>query len=557
MKSQRWQQINTMLEAALVQPFDRWDAYLDAQCENDPSLRGEIAAILEACELSKGLSNQRSECVDDSTITIPGDVSEPLIGRTIDGYEILELVGHGGMGVVYKARDLNLDKLVALKMIDPLLACDEAFVRSLYTEARILARVDSPHIVRVHALRQTEAGLFTVMEFVDGSTIDDLMQGRRLSVPKALTIIDQVLVALDHAHAAGIIHRDIKLSNIMLTSQGVVKVMDFGLAKIHEPDVSTTLTRSIAGTPHFMSPEQITGSLQLDQRSDLYSFGVAIYLMVTGHLPFEREGGAFAVMQAIIEEEAPLPSQYNPALSESFDEAIMKALEKNPDRRYQSAAEMRAAFEDLLRIPEAETIDEANMSSPQKRQVHRGTLWGAIGLGITVLASAVMVLPRPTVPPAKDPLITVELPFVDTLEVRWETHPSPVSNDSLTTRLESVTVSWLDRARDLMQARYPNPDQAWPHVRGVLDLDPANQDALRLQADIAATYLRWGDYYGTQGDHAKARSFYRRSLHVQFSEEAKRRLVLAEQMPGHEELKQLPPRPLEHRQNQPDGVAPV
>lgn len=269
---------------------------------------------------------------------------DPVLGREIDGYRILEVLGRGGMGIVYRAEDVALSRTVALKVIDPALARDENFLRRFQAEARALARIDSPFIVRVHALRHTEVGSFIVMEYVDGGTLADVIAGGTLSWQQALPIIKQVLQALDHAHSVGVIHRDIKPSNIMLTRDGAVKVTDFGLAKM-ETSPDATVTKGIAGTLAYMSPEQVKGSQELDHRSDLYSFGMTAYEMLTGQPAFPKGGTEFEIMRAIVEQEPPPADRLRPDLPSGLVQIVMKALQKQPARRFESARAMLEAIE--------------------------------------------------------------------------------------------------------------------------------------------------------------------------------------------------------------------
>ena len=275
---------------------------------------------------------------------MPTDTRDPLLGETIGEYRIDRVLGRGGMGVVYGAEDTNLGIPVALKMISPQFARSDSFVRRFRSEARAMARISSPHIVRVMAMRQTDEGLFIVMECVSGGTVHDQMDGP-LPWQKARPMLVQSLLALEHAHAGGIAHRDIKPRNLMLTDDGVVKVTDFGLAKVLEADPAATVTKGVAGTLLYMSPEQVRADPKLDERTDLFSMGLTAYEMVAGRLPFDREAGEYAVMRSIAESEFPPPSRFEPGISEELDAAIMGALEKDPDKRYPSARAMREAFE--------------------------------------------------------------------------------------------------------------------------------------------------------------------------------------------------------------------
>ena len=271
--------------------------------------------------------------------------SDPIKGQEIDGYRILDILGRGGMGIVYKAEDVALLRPVALKMIDPSLAQDEAFLRRFRSEARALARIDNPNIVRVYALRQNERGVFIVMEYVEGGTLSDLITSDPLPWPRAMPIIKQMLHAFAHAHELGIIHRDIKPSNIMLTPDHTVKVTDFGLAKMQRTDGTITLTKGVTGTLFFMSPEQVKGNVDLDHRTDLYSLGMTIYKTLAGRLPFDRNEGEFAIMRRIVEERFPPPNTFNPDVPKRLAAIVMKSLEKEPAKRYADAQKMLKAFE--------------------------------------------------------------------------------------------------------------------------------------------------------------------------------------------------------------------
>ncbi len=389
MDAERWQRINTLLDAVLDLPPGEQRAYLDVHCQDDPAVRREVLSLLEANDQARSFLETPAPDYAASLMPMANDKAiDPLLGREIDGYLLQSVLGRGGMGIVYKALDVNLDKLVALKMIDPALARDAAFVRRFRAEARALARIDSRHIVAVHAMRETDAGMFIVMEYVDGGTVTDLLQGGPLAWQAALPIIRQMLLALEQAHSVGVIHRDIKPGNILLTKAGTVKVTDFGLAKLRQSDGAATLTQGIAGTLYYMSPEQVRGLGDLDHRSDLYSTGMTVYQMLAGKLPLDRDSGEFAIMRAIVEEDFPPPSTFRPDLPTPLVAAVMKALAKDPADRFQSAREMRAAFEAVQPAgPSEETIIRPVSPYPPKPPVRRRYLVaGAAAVLAVVLA---------------------------------------------------------------------------------------------------------------------------------------------------------------------------
>jgi len=238
---------------------------------------------------------------------------ESLIGKTVDSYRILEVIGRGGMGVVFKAIDTSLEKIVALKMVDPFLARDESFVKRFKTEAKALARLENPNIVRVFALRETESGLFMVMEYVEAKPLSNcISENGPFSTSEAISITKQLLNAIGHAHKVGVIHRDIKPSNILFCSDGSVKVTDFGLAKvIKQKGPASTVTQTRAGTLYYMSPEQVKGLKNVDERSDLYSLGMTVYEMLVGRVPFDKTDSDFTIQKKIVDGEIPSPLKFD------------------------------------------------------------------------------------------------------------------------------------------------------------------------------------------------------------------------------------------------------
>jgi len=249
--------------------------------------------------------------------------------------EIIELLGQGGMGAVYKARQKQLDRLIALKILPPQVAETEAFAQRFTREARSLARLSHPHIVMVHDFGHTEAGLYYfIMEFVEGTDLRRVIQAGELSPAEALAIVPQICEALQFAHEEGIVHRDIKPENILLNKRGRVKIADFGLAKLLDrPATVYTLTQAgqKMGTPHYMAPEQIEHPGQVDHRADIYSLGVVFYEMLTGELPLGR---------------FPLPSK-KVHIDVRLDEVVLKTLEKEPELRYQQASEVKLDVETI------------------------------------------------------------------------------------------------------------------------------------------------------------------------------------------------------------------
>ncbi|MFM7147201.1 MAG: Stk1 family PASTA domain-containing Ser/Thr kinase, partial [Actinomycetales bacterium] len=271
-----------------------------------------------------------------------------------DRYEIGKVIGRGGMAEVHEGRDLRLGRRVAVKILRPDLARDPAFQARFRREAQSAAALNHPNIVAVYDTGEDVLEAegerpvivpYIVMEYVDGMTLRQLLgSGRKLLPERALEIIAGVLSALDYAHRHGIVHRDIKPANVMLTRNGDVKVMDFGIARaVNEANTSMTATSAVMGTAQYLSPEQARGEV-VDARSDLYSAGVLLYELLTGKPPFTGES-AVAIAYQHVSEMPVTPSVLDPEISDEVDAVVLRALAKKVDDRYQSALEFRSDVE--------------------------------------------------------------------------------------------------------------------------------------------------------------------------------------------------------------------
>lgn len=269
-------------------------------------------------------------------------------------YEIIKRVGGGGMAIVYEGHDLLLDRTVAIKVLRSQYGTDEEFIRRFRREAQSAARLTHPNVVSIYDVGQDEDTHYIVMEYVEGETLKDLIKRESpLEIHRAVNIAIQIAEALEHAHQNHIIHRDIKPHNILISTQGRVKVTDFGIARA-VTSATITHTGSVIGSVHYFSPEQAKGGIT-GEKSDIYSLGVVLYEMVTGHLPFSGDS-PISVALKHLQEDFQDPREINPAIPQSLENIILKALCKDPDQRYSSAREM---VKDLMTCLREDRLNEA------------------------------------------------------------------------------------------------------------------------------------------------------------------------------------------------------
>lgn len=269
------------------------------------------------------------------------------IGENIGPYRIVEKLGHGGMATVFKAYHPALDRFVAIKVLHPAFQQDANFLARFQREARIVAKLDHPNIVPIYDFAEHRGHPYLVMRFVEGMTLKARLEQGPLSYAEINDLLQAVGSALEYAHQQGVLHRDIKPSNVMITRQGHYFLTDFGLARMAEAG-ETTLSRDVmVGTPQYISPEQAKGVSHLDARTDVYSLGVVLYELLVGRVPFQADT-PYAVIHDHIFTPLPLPRNIQPELPEALERLLLKALAKEPDDRFQSVAEMTAAFGEVL-----------------------------------------------------------------------------------------------------------------------------------------------------------------------------------------------------------------
>lgn len=277
-----------------------------------------------------------------------------MVGQTISHYKVVERLGSGGMGIVYKAQDVRLGRFVALKFLPPNLAEDEGQKMRFIQEAKAASAIDHPNIGAIHEIDEAENGeVFIAMAYYEGETLKKKIESGPLSVGQTINIAVQVAEGLAKAHEQRVIHRDIKPANVMLTKNGVAKIVDFGLAKLVGQTRLTRTGRTV-GTAAYMSPEQVRGE-NVDHRTDIWSLGVILYEMLCGRLPFQADY-VEAIIYLILNEDAPSITSLQPAVPSELEQIVRKAMAKSPRDRYQSLREMIVDLASVMKKEEAEPI---------------------------------------------------------------------------------------------------------------------------------------------------------------------------------------------------------
>ena len=338
-----------MFQEALDRPPLERASFLDQACAGDDELKHEANSLIAAHDEAGGFIEQPAMAQDAHVLL--GSDPDGNFGREIGPYRIVERLGAGGMAEVYLAEDTRLNRLVALKLLPAYFASDSARLRRFQSEARAASALNHPGILTIHEVGEDDGIYFIATEFIDGRTIRELIKSETLSLEEIFDCVEQVASALSVAHAAGIVHRDIKPENIMRRPDGLVKILDFGIAKLIEPETPERLNETtgfrthteaglVMGTVNYMSPEQARG-LAVDERTDIWSLGVVLYEMLTGRLPFSGATRMDTLVAVLDRKPAPLSETPNNA-EVLLQPIVDKCLSKDAKERYSTADQMAA-----------------------------------------------------------------------------------------------------------------------------------------------------------------------------------------------------------------------
>ena len=383
MTPDRWQQVKVLFRSALEHKIEERAAFLERACAGDGGLQREVESLLASFEESDSIIE--TPMAEATAQLLISDESESLVGQQLGHYETIALLGEGGMGTVYLAKDTRLGRKVALKLLPSYFTRDANRLRRFEQEARAASSLNHPNILTIYEIGETDGTHFIATEFIEGETLRERMTGAPMQMGDVLHVAEQVASALAAAHEAGIIHRDIKPENIMVRRDALVKVLDFGLAKLakQQPtDPEATGKVGVMGTVPYMSPEQALGR-DLDHRSDLFSLGVLLYEMATGISPFVGTNSS-ETLDRILHLQPETISRFNREVPGELERIVGKCLEKDRERRYSSAWELLAD----LKNPEVGAPATGAQGQQRRRRLLTSRRWLVISALLMVVVVA-------------------------------------------------------------------------------------------------------------------------------------------------------------------------
>ena len=449
MTDERWQRIERLYHAALERRATERAAFLDAACADDDALKLEVASLLASDDEAQAFLE--TPAIHEAAMEFAEAAGQSLVGRRLGSYELLARLGAGGMGEVYRARDVRLDRIVAIKVLAPHLADEPDFRHRFEREARTISQLSHPHICTLHDIGHEDPPAdsgqaldYLVLEYLDGETLADRLRRGSLPLDQALKIAIEIGEALEQAHRHSVVHRDLKPGNIMLTESGA-KLLDFGLAKRRpaspigashvrgDPSVTQTGAPTILGTLPYMAPEQLEGK-EADARADLWALGAVLYEMLTGTRAFDGDSEA-QIIGAVVEREPELLTSAQLATPPELERLVRGCLAKRPDDRWATAHDI---------VVQLRGIAEHRAGSARRRPAAPRRMWAAAAIATVLATGAMALLFRPRAPVAAN---AVGKPSIAVLY--FENHTGNASLDWLRTGLADMVVTDLSQSPDV------------------------------------------------------------------------------------------------------------
>jgi serine/threonine protein kinase/Tfp pilus assembly protein PilF len=537
MRPERWQAIEKLYHSASDLPDGQRNSFLSEACDGDRALFDEVESLIKHGSGSQSFLDTpavaimaKAMAADEFRASTPS-----LEGKIVSHYRILEPIGRGGMGIVYRAEDMKLGRRVALKLLPEYLARDKGALRRFEREARAASALNHPNICTIHEIDESEDLHFIAIELLEGETLKQRMARSRLPIKEILRIGVEICEALDAAHSAGIIHRDVKPANIFLTRRGTVKVLDFGVAKrvgselieqsphfsfslMGNLEADLTNSGALIGTTAYMSPEQVTRQT-VDTRSDIFSLGAVLYEMTTGQMPFPGTDVTSVVRRVQLQRPIPV-EQINPEARSGLNRIIDKALQKDRSSRYQSAAELqadlrkiqghlerrakwwRASLVPLGLVALLAVVLAASRFNPRIRQWIAGT--PSVGISHNIRSLAVLPFENPTADPAQDYLVEgmsdaliADLSKLTSLRVisrtssmQYKGTHKALPEVARELNVDAVVLGSVARSGNRIRINAKLVEAASGQNLWVQDYDRDESGVLKLQNDLAAAVAR-------------------------------------------------------------------
>jgi len=537
MNAERWKQINELFQLAVERPAEERTGFLDDACRGDQGLRREVESLLDShARVENFIESPAFEAAPE---LLPNDWTSALVGELIGHYRIESLIGVGGMGEVYLARDERLGRKVALKLLPKRFTADESQLSRFKAEARSASALNHPNILTVYEIGTEGNRQFIATEFIEGTTLRASLARGKMNLHTAVGIAVQIASALAAAHDAGVVHRDIKPENIMVRPDGYAKVLDFGIAKLNERKVTgdgketetTTLGQTgpglVLGTARYMSPEQARGQ-KVDARTDIWSLGVVLYEMIEGKPPFSGETPSDCIASILTTEPPPLSGTL-PDAPHQLEAILQTALRKESENRYQTVKEMLADLNDLKGELEAEGVllrakararSVVSKIKPRKRAMLLGVA-AAILTGTAFIYSHWFV--RPALAPNEKSIAV--LPFQNLSNDKENAYFADGVQDEILTRLSKIAD--LKVISSTSTQRYRNPSQKLSAIAkqlGVANLLEGSVQKTNDQVRVNVQLIR-----ATTDSHLWAETFDRRLTDI-FSVESEVAKAIADQL---------------------------